>query len=207
MPEKNYESKNIKLCADGKYRWVYELNLYRNSAVLRECYRVLFIAAAVIALFMFFLNLDQGLMQAVQFALTAGAVTLGCLGVLGAVAYLILALMYKGKYCVVFEMDEQGILHAQQNEQVKKAQLIGAITAMTGATGGKIGVVGTGLLAATKTKMYSRFSEMKEVEAVPGSNLIRLNAALDRNQVYVDKEDFAFVLDYISQHCPQVKLH
>lgn len=206
MTNKSYESKEIKFCNDGKYRWVYELNMYTTTVLLKECYRAFFITCAIVAVITFFIGLTNGIGNAISLSLTAGAVVTGIFIVLGIIAYFIVAFINGGKYCVVFEMDENGLLHAQQNRQAKKTQLIGLIAAMAGAARGKIGAVGTGILVATKTSMYSGFDSVKVIEAVPDSNLIRLNGKLDRNQVYVDEKDFAFVLQYIVEHCPNAEL-
>ena len=30
-----YKSKNITMCSDGKYRWVYELDMYKSMAIIK----------------------------------------------------------------------------------------------------------------------------------------------------------------------------
>lgn len=137
--------------------------------------------------------------------LELGLILIGIMLVLGIIGYFVVAYMYNGKYCVVFEMDDNGIMHAQQDKQVKKAKLIGIITAMSGAARGNIGAVGTGILAASRTKMYTDFKYVKSIDVDTNSNLIKLNATLDRNQVYVENEDFDFVLKYIAARCPNAK--
>ena len=107
---------------------------------------------------------------------------------------------------MVFEMDENGINHRQHEKHVKKVQLLGAITAMTGAAGGSLGTAGTGVLAATRTSMYTGFDDVKELEILPKEHLIRLNETLNRNQVYAENEDFAFVADYIKARCRNAKV-
>lgn len=204
--EKNYNSKNITLCKDGQYRWVYELNMYTTTAIIKEVYRALLIGLAVVGLVTFFASIGNGFAKALEAAGYALGITGAILFVLGIIGYLIVAFMYNGKYCVLFAMDEDGILHAQQNKQVKKAQLIGAITALAGAASGKPGAVGTGILAGTRTSMSSSFNSVKVIEAEPGSNLIRLNGVLERNQVYVEDEDFGFVLNFIVSHCPNAEV-
>lgn len=37
-------------------------------------------------------------------------------------------------------------------------------------------------------------------------NLIRVNETLNRNQVYAEEEDFAFVANYIKAHCKNAKM-
>ena len=67
-------------------------------------------------------------------------------------------------------------------------------------------MVGTGMLAAARTSMYTRFDSVKELEILPKEHLIRLNENLNRNQVYAEDEDFAFVADYIRARCRNAKV-
>ena len=83
---------------------------------------------------------------------------------------------------------------------------IGLITAIAGIAGGRPGVVGTGILGATRTSMYTSFDEVKELEILPKEHLIRLNETLSRNQVYAEDEDFAFVAGYIKARCRNAKV-
>ena len=92
---------------------------------------------------------------------------------------------------------------------MKKSQLIGAITTLAGAARGSLNMVGTGVLAAARTSMYTDFDAVKELEILPKQHLIRLNETLSRksrNQVYAADEDFAFVADYIIARCRNAKV-
>ena len=91
MADKIYESKNIKFCNDGKYRWVYELDMLSNSAILKECYRVFLIICAIVTVIAFFMNLGNGFFEAITDALTIGAIVTGIFMVLGLIAYLIVS--------------------------------------------------------------------------------------------------------------------
>ena len=202
-----YQSDNITMCNDGKYRWVYELNMYKSTAIIKEVWRAMAIAAVIVLGFLFVINImDNDLMETLQFVGQAACILIGILLVLSVVGYLIFSYMIGGKYCVVFEMDENGINHKQHEKHVKKVQLLGAITAMTGASGGSLGTAGTGVLAATRTSMYTGFDDVKELEILPKEHLIRLNETLNRNQVYAENEDFAFVADYIKARCRNAKV-
>lgn len=202
-----YQSDNITMCNDGKYRWVYELNMYKSTAIIKEVWRAMAIAAVIVLGFLFVINImDNDLMETLQFVGQAACILIGILLVLSVVGYLIFSYMIGGKYCVVFEMDENGINHRQHEKHVKKVQLLGAITAMTGAAGGSLGTAGTGVLAATRTSMYTGFDDVKELEILPKEHLIRLNETLNRNQVYAENEDFAFVADYIKARCRNAKV-
>lgn len=202
-----YKSKNITMCPDGKYRWVYELDMYKSSAIIKEVWRVFLISVMIVAAFVFAMNIrDNGLMETLQFVVQTAAILLGIFLVLSIIGYLVFAFIIGGKYCVVFEMDEAGVNHKQHEKHVKKSQLIGAITTLAGAARGSLNMVGTGVLAAARTSMYTDFDAVKELEILPKQHLIRLNETLSRNQVYAADEDFAFVADYIIARCPNAKV-
>ena len=207
MADSFYKSKNITMCPDGKYRWVFELNLYKSTAIIRDLGRALAITIAIVLVILFVIHiLDNDLVETLQFVAEAACILFAILLVLCIVGYLIFAFIIGGKYCVVFEMDEKGINHKQHDKHVKKTKLIGAITAMTGAAGGNLSTVGTGVLAAARTSMYSSFDDVKELEILPKEHLIRVNETMSRNQVYAEDEDFAFVADYIKAHCLNAKV-
>ena len=202
-----YNSKNITMCPDGKYRWVYELDLYKSSAIIKELWRVLLISGAIVLAFLFIINImDNGLMETLRFVAQTAGILFGIFVVLSIVGYLLFAYIIGGKYCVVFEMDEEGINHIQHQKHVKKSELIGAITALAGLAGGNLTTVGTGVLAAARTSMLTYFDDVKELEILPKEHLIRVNETLSRNQVYADDEDFAFVANYIKARCRNAKV-
>ena len=63
-----YQSRNITMCPDGKYRWVYELDMYKSSVIIKELWRVLLISGAIVLAFLFVLNImDNDLLETLQF--------------------------------------------------------------------------------------------------------------------------------------------
>ena len=56
-----YESENITMCTDGKYRWVYELNLYKNPAIIKEVGRVMFISLVIVLALIFGFQMIDGI--------------------------------------------------------------------------------------------------------------------------------------------------
>lgn len=203
-----YSSKNVTMCRDGKYRWVYEMNLYKSTAIIKEVGRVMFISIVITVLLIGVISLFKGdsLKETLLLLGEIAGMLSGILLVLVIVGYLIYAFSVGGKYCVLFEMDEEGINHKQQARQVKKSELIGAIAAIAGIAAGRPGMVGTGILAASRTSMHTYFDSVKELEILPKEHLIRLNETLSRNQVYAEDEDFAFVADYIKSRCRNARV-
>ena len=202
MADNTYKSKNITMCYDGKYRWVYELDMYKSPVIIKEVWRAMLVAGVIVLAILFAINIMDGdLMETLQFVAQAAAILFGIFLVLSIIGYLVFAYIIGGKYCVVFEMDEEGINHKQHDKHVKKSELAGAITVLAGLAGGNLSTVGTGILAASRTSMLTYFDDVKELEILPKEHLICLNETLSRNQVYAEDEDFAFVADYIKSHC------
>ncbi len=115
-----HPSPGIWLCNDGKYRWFYELNMWKNPAIFFSVLRV-FGMTAVILLVIFsvislFTDGVKGLVNMLTFFTDKPIPILLFLLffiVLIIMSYGILAIMYGGKYIVLFEMDDKGIRHSQ----------------------------------------------------------------------------------------------
>ena len=209
MNQSVYESKNITMCTDGKYRWVYELNLYKNPAIIKEVGRGILISLVIVLALIFGFEMIDGIgtfAEKLQYVAELAGILFAIMLVITILGYLLYSYMMGGTYCALFEMDENGICNKAQEKHIKKAELIGAITVIAGIASGRPGVVGTGMLASARTSMYTRFDSVKELEILPKQHLIRLNGTLDRNQVYAEEEDFAFVADYIRSRCRNAKV-
>ena len=199
-------SENIKKCDDGSYRWVYEFNMLTNPIILLTVLKIfLFVLVGMWVIFGLFRIGRDGFVGAfvaqTKELLIPAAILLG----LSIAAYIILACIYGWKYCVLFEMNETGIRHIQMEKQYKKAQAIGWLTAMAGAASGKPGVVGTGLLVATKNEQATEFSKVKRMRTFKAFHTIKLDGLLNHNQIYAQPEDYDFVLEYISKRIPKNK--
>ena len=86
--------------------------------------------------------------------------------------------------------------------QVKKAQVLEALAALVGGATGNLGMVGTGVLAASRTTSTSTLVNVRKLIPVRWMNLIRVNQLLQKNRVYIPDEDFDFVYDFLCQNCP-----
>ena len=190
---------------DGVYRWVHELPMMNSFFLLFEVWRVLSLSAGIIVVIMAVVNLLSGNgLDGVIGAIGCGLLVLAILMVLSLPAYWIVTKANNGKYTVLFEMDEEGIDHTQI--KTDKARALEVLTMLVGSKTGNRTVTGSGLLSAAGTSLYSRFSEVRKIKADSSKCLIQLNGRLIRNQVYTDPEHYAFVLDYITSHCPQAEI-
>lgn len=193
---------------DGVYRWIYELKLLKNLSILFIVWKIFSGVFAGIWLFVTLISMGDAGFWWSGFWSIAKAFALLTLGMiaLSLIGYLLYAAIMGGKYCVLFEMDELGIRHTQIPSQFKKAQTLSAITVLLGAKAGNMGTIDAGILSGSRQSMYSRWTSVKSVAVYPRRNLIKVNAPLNKNQVYAEDENFAFVRQYILSHCEGVKL-
>ena len=200
-----YTSENIKFCPDGKYRWVYELDMYKNPTILYLVLKIFGFLIAIPCLLMFIPLLKGESLEYVWDKSKYALLLFGIFFLCVFVGYIIVANMYGGKYVVMFEMDEDGVLHRQMKKQVKKAKAMSNLLILAGLVSGNPARVGQGLLTATYTSSYSTFTRVRKVKPYRKRNLIKVNGLLYHNQVYMEDEDFDFVYDYIRTRCPKVK--
>lgn len=193
-------SENIKKCDDDTYRWTYEFNMLTNPIILWTVLKIfLLVLIGMWIVFGVFRIGDAGFTGAFVEEARALAIPAIILFGLSIVSYIILACIYGWKYCVLFEMNEEGVKHIQMSKQFKKAEALGWLTAMAGAVAKNPGTVGTGILSATKNMQVSEFSKVKRMKVLKVFHTIKLDSPLNHNQIYVEPEDFEFVKDYIEK--------
>ena len=122
------------------------------------------------------------------------------------IGYLVYAAIMGGTYCVVYTMDDKGILQEQQMKQARKAELLADILTLAGALSGNLTTTGMGLSSARRTSMYSTFEGTKKVTGIWKKGLTRLDAPLSHDRIYCERDDFEFVWDYIKSRCVGAKV-
>ena len=197
-------SPNIEHCPDGTYRWIYEFSMKRNPVLLLTILKVFAIVCAALWILMVVLALTDGdpLLRSLWSQGKVALLIFGVFAVLTVPAYFIVSAINGGKYIVLFEMDESGISHTQEPRQFSKAQGLQWLAAMAGAALHEPSLAGAGFLAATNNVIRSDFSKVKSMKILRRWNTVKLNQPLAKNQIYAEKEDFDFVLDYIRARVP-----
>ena len=198
---------SVKLYPDGKYRWVYEVPMLTNPSILFDVYKVLGISFFVVWIFnITLISCEDGLSLSSVWESTKFFLLLMLfIFALGVIAYIIVAWTYGWKYLVVFTMDEKEIVHQQMSKQVKKAKVLGALTVLAGAAAGKPGVMGAGVLSASRISTTSVLENVKKLVPQRRLHLIKVNQLLNHNRIYVGDEDFDFVYDFLCKHCTKAK--
>ena len=198
METKDYRGSDVRLCTDVKYRWVYEMGMFTNPTIFWTVLKVLggvWIAIWIVELFV--RGFDDFLPSLKMFVIVMGVIV-----AISFIGYLVVAIMYGGKYVVLFEMDEKEVSHIQMPRQYNKAQVMGWITAMAGLSSGSLSTAGAGMLAASKNSSTSVLANVRKVKAYRRRNLIKVNQLLNKYQVYASDADFDFVYNFLKTHCP-----
>ena len=197
----------VKLYPDGKYRWVYEVPMLKNPTILFDVYKVLGISFGIVWLFnVLLISCEDGLNLRNLWSFTSGFLILMLVFlVIGYVAYFIVAWYYGWKYIVLFTLDEKEVVHQMMPRQMEKAKVLGALTALIGSVAGKPGVMGAGVLAASRSTSTSVLANVARLVPRRRFHLIKVNQLLNKNRVFVPDEDFDFVYNFLCQHCPKAK--
>ena len=195
-------TENICLGTDGKYHWYYEFKLMKNPTILFVLWKIFFWIFVVMWAFLSIINSVEGHFNMKDFMDFTKIFFLIIAGVeiLVAIAYFLYAAMQGFKYCVMFDMDADGVKHTQMPRQFKKAQAVSFVLILAGMAAKNPGTVGQGILAGSKKSMVSSFSHVRSIEIFRRRNVIKVNERFNKNQVYAYDEDFDFVVDFIKSH-------
>lgn len=196
----------VRQYQDGKYRWVYQMPMLSNPLIFLSVFKIfLYIFGISFVVFGFFIYVIHGNWAGLWDMAKAYLIALGGMAVLTALGVLLVAAMYKGKYIVMFEMDEHQIKHIQVSKQFRKAQKMGQLSAFAGMMSGHFTTAGAGLLMASKDTSVSEFASVRRVIPRRKLHVIKVNEFIEKNQIYVTDEDFDFVYDFIKSRCPKLK--
>ena len=201
--EPKFQSDRVTLCQDGKYRWVYDVNLFTNPTVFFDVVKVMLLSLVIMVALVLLIgllsgNLEWDLVKSMGVGLAWGSLFVTGLSLLG---YIVYAIIVGGKYTVLFTLDEKELVHQEYGKTLEKAKLIGELTMLAGAAGGRVGTVGTGMLAKSRTTMTTELKKVRRVTPRRWMNTIKVNQLLDKNRVYVKKQDFDFVYQFLCEHC------
>ena len=202
------QDTRVKLCADGKYRWTYEVNLYKNPSVFIDLIKAMLLSFSLVYVFMLIVsfckdNLDWEWFSSLSITFFWIIVFMFFLCLFG---YLIWAAIIGGRYVALYEMDDKSIIHSQMEKQVKRMQVLMEIGFLAGLVSENPTLSGNSILAACSSTWQSDFASVRKVKPVRRLHLIKIREMLMRNRIYVeDPQDYEFVLNYILERCPRIK--
>ena len=189
----------IFLEKDGTYDWIYCLRMFQNLSMFKFVMKIMIFMFAAITVIMLVLTGGSGDVLWL----------LGILGLCFAAVILIVLFsfwlvdkLFKGRYMLIYEMNEQGLTFSQTTDQAQITRTIAATSAAVNAAGGNAGgvIAGTGL-ALSPNSYHADFSKVRSVKGRKSDNLIWVNTFLQYLMVYVPDDAYDFVWTYITERC------
>ena len=207
--QKYTEENRIVRGDDGVYRWIYELNLFKNPVILFVIWKILVFSLIGVWFFVVIISIGERDFFPTTFLKLSKvfALLIAVMLIIGLIAYLLYAAVIGGKYCVLFEMDDKGIKHTQLPGQFKKAALLSDAAVLLGLASGNLTAAGSGLISKSRYSITTNWSKVKSISVHPKINTIKVNELLNKNQVYVSDKEFEFVRHFIEEHCVNAKIY
>lgn len=206
MDPGNYTGDRVRLCEDGKYRWTYPLDMMKNPSILFVVYKIFGILLSIPLLISITrAAIDGDWARAWDDSIKIWLIVLAVFAVIIYIGYLLVVWMYGGKYVVHFTLDEDQLVHEQEAAQFQRARKLGLAAILVGIFSRRPATVGQGIFIASKNTSTSTLTKVRRIKPRRAWHLIKVNEGLEHNQVYVPKEDFDLVLDFLRQHCPNAK--
>lgn len=212
--------ERVTLYEDGVYRWSYVMDMWKNRYMIRLVWKIivpllglplLFVAAMVLKNARYLTQ--QGVAREdLMFHLHGDLVSLYIVAGLFAgvlllteLIYAVCALVMHGQYRVRFEMDESAVALVRNPGTMETMNTLGAVAGLIGLVAGKPGAalrVGSTLAVANNTGT-SRFESTRRVKRIRKYDVLDLREWFGMNQVYVPKEDYDYVRDFILARVPE----
>ena len=189
----------IFLEKDGTYDWIYCLRMFQNLSMFKFVMKIMIFMFAAITVILLVLTGGSGDILWL----------LGILGLCFAAVILIVLFsfwlvdkLFKGRYMLIYEMNEQGLTFSQTTDQAQITRTIAAASAAVNAAGGNAGgvIAGTGL-ALSPNSYHADFSKVRSVKGRKSDHLIWVNTFLQYLMVYVPDDAYDFVWTYITERC------
>ncbi len=200
-------SGGIRYCADGKYRWTYDMNLWKDFSSVWEMVRLFFIMALITWLLLFLTGIgNHGVAGALRQSAVEAGVLFGIFTALTLIAYPCYSLLMGGRYSILFEMDDKELCHTRMEKQVVHEELVDWLDTINEYL--KSDVIGTALdvRTAASTAMISEFEYVKRIKIDTKESRMTLSGIVTRNKVYTAPEDMQFVCRWIREHCPNARV-
>ena len=197
MQTKPIEAQN------GKYRWTYEMSLFKNPTVFLATAKAIGIAVAITVFIIGLISLFADGLSADSFRFVGelAIILCGIFAVLLILGYLLYAAIMGGYYIVDFTMDEKTVVLSQSAKQAKKAENIGIAAMIMGAITHNRGAVSAGYNSSIRSTSITEFSHVKKVVIDKKHSVIKLHT-IGWDHVYADGADFDFAADWIRRHIP-----
>ncbi|MCR4784544.1 MAG: zinc ribbon domain-containing protein [bacterium] len=183
-------ASNITLCPDGTYRWVYEISRKPSVLIIGGFWGLM--SFVLFMLWEFIKEPGQIAHLSREGDLFGVFLALGLLGYIIALSFV--------KFCLLYEMNDEGITCTKFDHRVNKNEVTKAIASFIDPAAGNFQTAAAEILAYAETDLSSSFSAVQSVEVKHREHAILVKDHPAVNEIHTEKEDFDFVLDFIKNH-------
>ena len=195
----------IEYIEDGPFYWTYSQSLWSNPTILYTVLKVMLIAVLLVTLFIGGLAVMDGSFDAGEILLIGIGLALG-FSVLSLLGYAVFAAISGGKYNMLFIMDDDCIMHAQMPKEASRGNKLMDVAGVVGILTGNPTLVGTSMAHHGRHTMTSTFANVKSITQDRAHDVIKIRAGVEFNQIYANPAQYDFVLSYIANRCPNVRV-
>lgn len=197
---------------EGTYFWTYALDMKKNMSLFRLVFKIIGITTGIPLGFLILLEARDFISYRYidwHWVKTVALISAGIIATMAVItflAYKFISWRYHGNYFMLFKMNEEGINFTQVEDQQKQNELIGLTSMAVGMATGNYGLVGTGLAVSENNSLYTRFDKVRKIKIRRVDNLIGLRTFITYNMIYVDDDNYEFVLEFIKSRCKKAKI-
>lgn len=166
-------------------RWEIKISIFKNSVIVKQLGLAIGIPFGLVALI-------------IAISSKGSRDTLYALGLIGSLlilTWLLIMVVYRGKYEVEFVLDNNGALCRTKEKQAKRNRVINSLTVILGLLTGKPTVAGAGLLAQSRQEVYIRWSQVTKVKYKPQSQTVLIRSGWKEHIALFCTQDNYFLVE------------
>jgi hypothetical protein len=177
-----------------KIEWSISVPIFRNSIILRQLGIAIGVPFGLLVVILLLTAKDG------TYALYA----LYLIAALFLFTYLLIRILWRGKYDVSFIIDSKGIHCQTQQGQADKNRVLNALTVVLGLLSGKPAVAGAGILAQSRQSVLLKWSNIRKVRYASKQHVVVLRGGLtERMAVFCNADNYAQIEKLIQSKVKQ----
>lgn len=175
-------------------QWEIKVSIFKNSVILKQLGLAIGIPFGLVALIIALSS--KGSRDTIY--------ALGLIALLLILTWLLIMLVYRGKYEVEFVLDNNGVLCRTKARQAKRNRVMNSLTVILGLLTGKPTVAGAGLLAQSRQEVFIRWSHVTKVKYKPQRHTVLIRSGwTDQIALFCTQDNYDLVERLIRQKTGQ----
>ena len=194
---------------NGAYHWKYYLDMRKNPAPLFAVLKIICFSCLGVALFAGILSATagaNGIVYSIRLFLLLGF-GLGAFMSLIAWAVWRIGSAARGyKYVWEYSMSREKIIVLQTPEEQERSRAAAGVMFLLFLLDSDTSMAAAGSAMLASSRVDSNYADVRHIIADRRHDLIKVNNALMHNAVYAYPQQYDFVWNYITAHCPGAKI-